>query len=290
MREVDVSVEGAAGVRLAVRDFAPPTPDAPELLLHHGLASSSHIWDLMVPRLTRRFKVVAFDARGHGRSGKPASGYGFETVVADALAVSRATRLRRQWMVGHSWGAMDALELAALHRRALGGAVLIDGGITSLGGSMDWKTAKQRLAPPELRGTPVDEFLGFVREMFEGTVPFTPQVEAIVLSVMRVRRDRTIRANLSRANHFRILRAIWEQDPAELQARLHVPTLAILAHETGDDPTWAQAKRDAAARIQAMRSDGILRVTWMEGIHDLPLQHPDALARRILRFANEVVR
>jgi pimeloyl-ACP methyl ester carboxylesterase len=290
MREADVSVLGAGGVRLAVRDFAPPTSTAPGLLLHHGLASSSHIWDLMLPGLTRRFKVVAFDARGHGRSGKPTSGYGFETVVADALTVARATRLRRPVMVGHSWGAMVALELAAHHQRALGGAVLIDGGITSLGGSMDWKTAKQRLAPPELRGMPVDEYLGFVREMLEGTLSFTPEVEAIVLSVMRVGRDRTIRANLSRANHFRILRAIWEQDPTALHKRLRVPTLAILAHETGDDPTWALAKREAATRIQALRSDGLLRVTWMEGIHDLPLQHPDALSRRILRFADQVVR
>jgi hypothetical protein len=68
-----------------------------------------------------------------------------------------------------------------------------------------------------------------------------------------------------------------------------VPTLAVLAHENGDDPTWARAKRDAAGRIQAMRGEDPLHVTWMKGIHDLPLQHPDALARRIIRFANEVV-
>ncbi|MDP9329481.1 MAG: alpha/beta hydrolase [Actinomycetota bacterium] len=290
MREAELIAVGAGGVRLAVRDFASTSPDAPGLLLHHGLASSSHIWDLMLPRLMRRFKVVAFDARGHGRSGKPTSGYGFETVVADALAVARATRLHRPVMVGHSWGAMVALELAARHPRVLSGAVLIDGGIASLGASMDWKTAKQQLAPPQLRGMPVDEFLGFVRGMLEETLSFTPEVEAIVLSVMRVGRDRTIRANLSRANHFRILRAIWEQDPTALHARLRVPTLAILAHETGDDPTWTRAKRDAAAGLQATRNDGLLHVTWMKGVHDLPLQHPDALARRILRFADEVVR
>ena len=81
MREVGRTVAGAGGVRLAVRDFAPPTPDAPGLLLHHGLASSARIWDRMIPALTARYRVVAYDARGHGLSGKPSAGYGFDRFV-----------------------------------------------------------------------------------------------------------------------------------------------------------------------------------------------------------------
>src|SRR3972149_4540541 len=79
--------------------------DAPGVLLLHGLASSSHIWDLVAPRLAPALRVVAYDQRGHGRSGKPSSGYGFERVTADALAVIRAAALRRPLAVGHSWGA-----------------------------------------------------------------------------------------------------------------------------------------------------------------------------------------
>ena len=42
-------VAGDRGVALSVRVFDPPAADAPGLLLHHGLASSQHIWDLMLP-------------------------------------------------------------------------------------------------------------------------------------------------------------------------------------------------------------------------------------------------
>mgnify|MGYP003350108891 CR=1 FL=1 len=42
----------------------------------------------------------------------------YERLLDDALAVSRAARLRRPVLVGHSWGAMVALEAAARHRRA----------------------------------------------------------------------------------------------------------------------------------------------------------------------------
>ena len=123
---------GTDGVRLTVRTVAGPAANAPTAILHHGLASSQHIWDLMLPALSRSFRVVTFDARGHGRSAKPSAGYGFDHTVADAMAVLRATRARRPLLIGHSWGAMVALELAARHPRALGGVVLVDGGITSL--------------------------------------------------------------------------------------------------------------------------------------------------------------
>ena len=282
-----IDVTGAGGVRLAVRVHEGPLAAAPGLLLHHGLASSQRIWDLMLPRLTRHFRVVTYDARGHGRSMKPSSGYGFDPIVADARAVIRATRLRRPIVVGHSWGASVALELASRHPQAVGGAVLVDGGINTLRGEMDdWTTVKQRLAPPHLAGMPVEEFRRMIRTFLGDTVEVTPQLEEIVVSVMSVDRHGRIKPRLSRANHFRILRAIWLHEADASLARLSVPTLAILAR--GDDPAWDERKRRAADR--AARSGAPLRISWMRGIHDLPLQHPGALSGRIERFSDTLVR
>lgn len=285
MKERDVRGDG--DVRLSVRVHDGPSASAPGLLLHHGLASSQRIWDLMLPRLTRRFRVVTFDARGHGRSAKPASGYGFDTVITDTLAVLRDTRLRRPIVVGHSWGASVALELAAGHPRSVDGAILVDGGLGTLRDAMDWSTVKEVLAPPRLAGMPVEEFRGSIRNFLGDEVEITPQIEDIVLSVMRVDRRGRIRPYLSRANHFRILRAIWLRHPDEALARLSVPTLAILARGGGDADAEAH-KRGFAER--ARRSGAPIRVSWLEGIHDLPLQHPDALAGRIERFSDGLVR
>jgi pimeloyl-ACP methyl ester carboxylesterase len=288
MQETAITVVGDGGVRLAARSFPGPSARAPGLLLHHGLASTSHIWDLMLPRLTRHFRVVAFDARGHGKSAKPARGYDFDHVVADALAVIRNTGLRHPAMAGHSWGAMVALELAARHPRSIRAAILVDGGVGSLRGAMDWRTTKNRLAPPHLEGMPVEEFLAMVRTILGESVEVTPDVERVALSLMRVRRDGTIRPNLARANHFRILRAIWEQDPLTLYPHVRVPTLAIVARSTGgddQDEAQAAARREAVTSVRVAARGRPVRISWMEGIHDLPLQHPDALADRFRRFA-----
>jgi pimeloyl-ACP methyl ester carboxylesterase len=286
-----VHARGEGGVRLSGRSFAGPRHAAGALLLHHGLASSQHIWDLMLPALVRRWHLATFDARGHGDSGKPASGYDFDTVIGDALAFARAAKLQRPIVVGHSWGAMVALELAARRSRSIGGAVLVDGGLTGPRDSFpDWTAAKRALAPPVLAGMPVEEFRGLIRMFFDESVEVTPDVEEIVLSVMRIGRDGRIRPHLSRAHHFRILRAIWDLDPAPLYARLRVPTLAIAAR-TPDDGGWTDAKVRSMARARSAAKDAgaPVRFAWMDGIHDLPLQQPAALARRVDRFARGVV-
>lgn len=126
-----------------------------------------------------------------------------------------------------------------------------------------------------------------MRMFMADAVDVTPDVEAQMLSVMRVRRDGTIAPRLSRSNHFRILRAIWEQDPDDLWARVASPTLAIVAH--GADADRDVRARRAAAKVQELTRGRTVTVSWMRGIHDLPLQHPDALARRIERFARSAV-
>jgi pimeloyl-ACP methyl ester carboxylesterase len=279
-------VIGADGMPLATRTFPGPR-GGPTVVLHHGLASSQHIWDLMVPALQRHATVVTFDARGHGVSGKPSTGYGFEHTAADAVAVLKSTRRRRPIMVGHSWGAMVAIDVAARYPTATSGVVLIDGGVGAIrDGFASWPDAREALSPPQLAGMAVEEFRSMVPRFFGDALDVTPEVVDIVLAVMRVGADGTIRPRLTRANHLKILHAIWEQDPVALHAGLRVPALAILA--ASGDPEWDARKREG---IHALRDAGAkTRVTWIEGIHDLPLQHPRALAQRVRAFARTAVR
>jgi len=278
----------AGGVSVHVREWPGEDPGA---LLLHGLASSSHIWDLVAPRLSRAgLRVVAFDQRGHGRSGKPSSGYGFDHTAADAAMVIRATGLRRPVVVGHSWGANVALELAVRGPRSVAGAVLLDGGFLSMRERFDWPTAKEVLSPPTFAGTPLSKFLEGVRSWMRGTVEVTPEIERVVVSLVRVDRESRVHPRLSRANHLKILHALWQQDALALLRRVRVPTLVLAVRSpagTPDSAGFMEEKRRAARRVRAL--GGHVRFEWIDGIHDVPLQRPQAVARRIVRSSRTVV-
>jgi pimeloyl-ACP methyl ester carboxylesterase len=286
-RETAVHVEG---VSLVVREWQ---GDGPSLLMIHGLASTSHIWDLVAPRLAPRFRVLAYDQRGHGVSGKPSSGYGFDRMCADAAEVIRAERLGRTVVIGHSWGANVALELAVRRPRLVAGAVLVDGGFLSMRDRMDWETARRQLAPPEMAGMTLQNFRRAVARSTRGALTLTPEIEDVYRSLVRVDQSGFVHPRLSRANHVRILRALWEQDTLALLRRVRVLTLVLAVRPKATDapdPGAAGFLREKQRSAAVVRGIGApLRFAWLEGIHDIPIQRPAVVARRISSFAQDAV-
>ena len=57
----------------------------PPVLALHGLASSAHWYDLLAPELRERFRIIAPDQRGHGRTTQAPEGYDGPSVAADAM-------------------------------------------------------------------------------------------------------------------------------------------------------------------------------------------------------------
>src|SRR5262245_3005924 len=102
-------VEVGGGLRLAYREWR---GDGRPIGLLHGLASNAGIWEPVAARLSPRFRVVALDQRGHGRSDKPTDGYDFDRVVADASEAFGRLGVVRPLLVGHSWGGNVALHYA----------------------------------------------------------------------------------------------------------------------------------------------------------------------------------
>ena len=74
------------GLRLHVVEWGDPA--AQPVLLLHGFYDHVHAFDLMAPLLARRYRVVAYDARGHGDSEWP-DAYAWQTDVLDAVNVLR---------------------------------------------------------------------------------------------------------------------------------------------------------------------------------------------------------
>lgn len=97
----------------------------PALVFLHYYGGSSRTWRFVVDALSHRFRTVATDHRGWGRSEAPADGYRIEDLANDAQGVIEALGLRRFVLVGHSMGGKTAQLLASRRLAGLEGLVLV---------------------------------------------------------------------------------------------------------------------------------------------------------------------
>jgi len=110
------------GVHLAYEIFG-ETNTPTVLLLPTWSIVHSRVWKAQVPYLARHFRVVTFDGRGSGRSGRPAgaAAYGISQYAADTVAVMDATATERAVLVSLSAGAGWGVRVAATHPERVAG-------------------------------------------------------------------------------------------------------------------------------------------------------------------------
>ncbi|MHA6796891.1 alpha/beta fold hydrolase [Pseudonocardia bannensis] len=103
------SVRTSDGVYLAVVEFG---GDGPPVLLLHGLMGRATTWWPQTRWLTRHGRVLAVDARGHGRS-QAAGPWTTARMAADAAEVIEQAGAGPAVVIGHSMGGLHGLVLAA---------------------------------------------------------------------------------------------------------------------------------------------------------------------------------
>ena len=102
-----VPVRAPDGTRLHTQVFGPE--DGYPLVLAHGITCAIPVWAYQIAELATDYRVIAFDARGHGRSGLPRrGGYSLAHLASDVDAVLEATLApgERAVIAGHSMGGM----------------------------------------------------------------------------------------------------------------------------------------------------------------------------------------
>ena len=105
-------VTTADDVQIFYKDWGPK--DAQPIVFHHGWPLSSDDWDAqMLFFLSKGYRVVAHDRRGHGRSAQVADGHDMDHYAADAFAVAEALDLKNAVHIGHSTGGGEVARYVA---------------------------------------------------------------------------------------------------------------------------------------------------------------------------------
>jgi len=100
--------------------------EKPPVVLAHGITDNGLCWTSVAQALEANYDVIMLDARGHGLSDAPDTGYDWMTFVDDLHDSIQALALDKPPVLGHSMGALSALLLAARYPDSVGAILLED--------------------------------------------------------------------------------------------------------------------------------------------------------------------
>src|SRR5207302_6802646 len=96
----------------------------PTLMLSNSLGCTLQMWEPQMAALTKQFRVVRYDRRGHGKSGVPAGPYSMERFGHDVLAILDDLNIEKTHWCGLSMGGMVGQWLGAKAPERFGRIIL----------------------------------------------------------------------------------------------------------------------------------------------------------------------
>ncbi len=147
--------------------FAEGPAAGPPLLLLHGVTRGWRDWELILPALTRQWRVLALDLRGHGGSGR-AERYLVTDYVTDVVRFVREGIHEAVVLHGHSLGAMVAAAVAAELPQLVRGVVLEDPPFHTMGERIHgtgWQAQFTGMHEVARRGGTVEELTGALADI-----------------------------------------------------------------------------------------------------------------------------
>jgi 3-oxoadipate enol-lactonase len=255
------------GVQLYYEDTGGP---GEPIVFSHGLLWNSHLYSQQIEALRGRYRCIAYDHRGQGRStAPPGKGIDLRTVYEDAVAFIQALGLAPCHFVGLSQGGFVGLRVAARHPELLRSLTLLD---TSANSESLWNLSRYWLL------TAATHWLG---------------LRPVVDRLMSVYFGRTFMTDPARAAEREELRRQLLQNPrdawramqgvitrrgiTEELSRITTPTLILVGEE--DVVTTPESAEMLHTRIRGSRLVRLPHVGHMSN-----LEQPELVNRAIRRF------
>lgn len=273
------------GVELALLDWGRSGPLA---VLHHANGFCGATWGPIAERLRHRFRVVAYDARGHGDSSRPSSrdAYRWRNFPEDLVAL--ADRLTKEsgggrvsMAIGHSFGGTSAAAAAAHRPDLFERVVLLDpvlpppGELPSLNGTSalaQGARARRHVWPS------YDEVLAsWTREGHPFSMWDRRALELYVHEGFRANADGEVELKCPGDVEATIFEMNRTMDMRGDAPHIRAPVLLVRG-------TRSHFPREAYRRLVESIPDA--RYEEVEAGHLLVMETPDRVADSILRFAD----
>jgi non-heme chloroperoxidase len=249
------------------------------IILTHAWPLNADIWDYQAAALSKAgLRVISYDRRGFGRSGKPESGYTFDTFADDLAAVIEQTGVRDATIAGYSMGGGEVVRYLTRHNsKNVAKAALVGGAAyyllktennpigAEIGVFDGMKKGVQGDRKAFLTGLLTDVFFDAKRP---STVPVT---QAIIDSAVAMAMQASVAATVG------CIDAFGKTDFRTELAAVKAPTLIL--HGTADLPVpFDQAKATAAGIT------GSKLVAYQDASHGIVVTERDRVAKDLQAF------
>ncbi|HEX2359475.1 MAG TPA: alpha/beta hydrolase [Solirubrobacterales bacterium] len=257
-----LEVEGEGDLVLAGEEVG----EGPPVVLLHGVTATRRYvvhGSLALPR--RGYRLVTYDARGHGEStpAPPGSGYGYQHLAGDLGRVVERTSPSPPLVGGHSMGCHTVATYALEHVDQVAAVVLIAPATLGLPPDAQSLAGWDRLAD----GLERDGVEGFMRA-YEADLDVDPEWRERVLRITRERLQRHRHPQAVAEALREVPRSIPFDGLAELES-LDVPALVVASRDEADPghPRGvAEAWAEALPRAELIGEDpGESPLAWQGG-------------------------
>jgi pimeloyl-ACP methyl ester carboxylesterase len=254
------------------------------LVLVHGVTLSHRLWHYQLHGLSDRYRVIAVDQRGHGKSVAGGNGYGLDLLAHDIADVLERLEVEGAIVVGHSMGGMALMQFCADHEEVLRRRVA---GLVFLSTFSKAPPAMARLMRPAADGgrpQPV------IPPRLAPHFSFPPSDLSFLIarrsfgkrpSPTHVRVARTMHASLEREASYLSWMGICLHDATESLSRIDLPSVVVVGTEDRLTPV-------AEAQKLAGHIPGSQLIVVPDLGHMIMLEDPDRLAEVIDKLAADL--
>lgn len=228
------------------------------LVLLPGLTANAHSFDgLLAAGLTDELHVLAFDARGRGRSDKPDSGYTIADHADDLVASLDVLGLERVVLAGHSFGGLLTYYTAAHHPDRVAKAVVLDAPVELDPAILD--QIAPSLARLERTYASWDEYDAHARSLpYWDDIAWSDEIQAYYRGDAEELPDGAVRAHCRPEHIQAVIEGEFDVDWPATLTRVACPTLVVRATQPfgprGSGPILeAESARRAVATLRDAR-------------------------------------
>jgi 3-oxoadipate enol-lactonase len=240
--------------------------DAPPLLLSNSLGTNLSMWEAQVPTLSRHFRVLRYDCRGHGQTTVTPGPYSIGQLARDALVLLNALDLERVHFCGLSMGGMIGMWLAIHAPERINRLVLCN--------------TAPRIAPPDMWDTRIETVRkGGMEAITDGVIGrwFTQAFIARAPEAVEAVRHGLLRTPAE--GYTACCAAIRDMDQRAEIGRIQAPTLVLSG--THDVATTPADGRFLAEHIAAAR------YTELATAHLSNIEAADPFTEAVVKFLNK---